>query len=50
MASKKKEVVEKYMLKVITKCKECGVIALTVGPCVKCGKVLFIREYKAVEI
>jgi len=50
MANKKKVVEKNYILKVNTKCNECGKIALKVAPCEKCGGVVFVREYKAVEI
>ncbi len=50
MAKKKKAVEKNYTLKVVTKCKECGLIAASVAPCGKCGGVIFERLYEVTEI
>lgn len=49
MAKKKEEKEKEYRYLLFTLCKECGTVALSCGPCVKCGGILFEREYKAVE-
>ena len=50
MVNKKKKEVKEYKYILIINCQECGTIAETIGPCIKCGNLTFIRVYKAQEI
>lgn len=49
MAARKKQSEKKYVYNLIVNCKECGTVAESIGPCVKCGNMTFSRTYEAVE-
>lgn len=47
MSEKKKK---KYEYDLVVRCKECGTMSEEIGPCVKCGKEVFMREYVVKEV
>ncbi len=50
MSIKKEEVLKEYSQILLIKCEECGTIAESTAPCIKCKNTTFLRVYKVVEI
>ncbi len=48
MVKKKEPVAKKYIYELIIICNECGTVPESIGPCVKCGNITFVRTYEAV--